>query len=303
MPCVKRRIIHTVSEDDRNFETKFAPFGDATVKILPDGRVVVGYLVVDDDCENPLANCDGMGYIHSRNSQAFYEAVGQNIYEEKYGKPNPLAVLLDCYEHSLVSWSVSGEGTQCQWDTSHSAGVWVPDTCCVEHIYYTAIKALLPEGTDVAYKSQYNEDGTCKRRPCKPGEASYFRNPDGSPANEVLDERFNNVITYTLPDGRTKGGYKNFKTAIQAAAKVLGVKLDKAALANELRKTAIVCARQACESYTEWCNGECYGVIVEVFNANDESIDEDSCWGFIGNEYAEEELKSAIQAKVEELSK
>jgi len=40
---------------------------------------------------------------------------------------NPDLVLLDCYQHSGIAWSVSGEGMQCRWDTSSGAGVWVPD--------------------------------------------------------------------------------------------------------------------------------------------------------------------------------
>jgi hypothetical protein len=273
MPKVKSRVVHTVSEDDRNFDTTFAPVDDTTVKILPDGRAVVGYLVVDDDCENPLENCDAMGRIYSRmrhsgQEEKFYAAFGRNTDGTKYGKPNPFAVMLDCYEHSGVVWSVAGEGYQCQWDTSGGAGVWVPDDCCVEHIYYTAIRALLPEGTDVSYKGN------------------------------------NNVITCTLPDGVTYGGYKSFVTAIRAAAKYLGITLDKDALAKEARKVAVVCARQACETYTDWCNGSVYGVVVEVFDANDEVIDElqDACWGYIGSKYAEEELEGAVKCKVAHLT-
>ena len=43
------------------------------------------------------------------------------------------------------------------------------------------------------------------------------------------------------------------------------------------------------EEYEKWCNGECYGYVIE--NASGEELD--SCWGFIGEEYAKE---SAIEA-------
>ena len=37
------------------------------------------------------------------------------------------ARLLACYDHGGQVWSLSGGGMQCRWDTSNSAGVWVPD--------------------------------------------------------------------------------------------------------------------------------------------------------------------------------
>ena len=40
---------------------------------------------------------------------------------------NPLAVILDVYEHSGIMFSVSGYGPQCQWDTSSGGALWVPD--------------------------------------------------------------------------------------------------------------------------------------------------------------------------------
>jgi hypothetical protein len=35
------------------------------------------------------------------------------------------AWLLDYYEHGLCHWSLSGEGMQCQWDTSRNSGILV----------------------------------------------------------------------------------------------------------------------------------------------------------------------------------
>lgn len=47
---------------------------------------------------------------------------------------NPLAVLLDIYEHSGVVYSVTGDGMQCRWDTSRGAAVWVPDEQAINNI-------------------------------------------------------------------------------------------------------------------------------------------------------------------------
>lgn len=47
---------------------------------------------------------------------------------------DPHAVMLDMYDHSGVSLSVSGEGMQCQWDTSRGAAIWVPDSCALDEL-------------------------------------------------------------------------------------------------------------------------------------------------------------------------
>jgi len=65
-------------------------------------------------------------------------------------------------------------------------------------------------------------------------------------------------------------------------------------------------AGQACEVYTQWCNGEVYGVVVTAYearyrggnlldDANDYRFDtpvyDESCWGYYGYQYAEEVLQ------------
>lgn len=47
---------------------------------------------------------------------------------------NKYVVMLDVYDHSGVSWTVTGGGMSCQWDTSQGAGVWVPGKDCIEQI-------------------------------------------------------------------------------------------------------------------------------------------------------------------------
>lgn len=61
----------------------------------------------------------------------YYELM-EKVLEEMWSEPgffpgDPDAQLLSCYSHSGEYWSLSGHGMQCRWDTSNSAGVWVPD--------------------------------------------------------------------------------------------------------------------------------------------------------------------------------
>lgn len=65
---------------------------------------------------------------------------------------------------------------------------------------------------------------------------------------------------------------------------------------QELYKKADKYAQGCLDEYIKWCNGDCYGCVVEVFKRNEDGswdqVEGDSCWGFIGSEWAEEALKS-----------
>lgn len=80
-------------------------------------------------------------------------------------------------------------------------------------------------------------------------------------------------------------------------------------------------AGQACTEYTSWCNGEVYGIIIEVYKAKYEAnadegflyddegdyrfidpIFEESCFQFYGRNYAEEELKGFVKTAKEAIA-
>ena len=83
----------------------------------------------DQDVESPCEN-DGSWKLYSfnprhvnyRDNFEFFPESGVNI-----GIQRKLAVgtafLVSCYEHSGIAYSLNGEGMQCQWDTSHTAGI------------------------------------------------------------------------------------------------------------------------------------------------------------------------------------
>lgn len=48
------------------------------------------------------------------------------------------------------------------------------------------------------------------------------------------------------------------------------------------------------ETYNQWQSGDCYGIVAEHYDADREQVDEDSCWGFIGEKWALEALDSEI---------
>lgn len=56
-------------------------------------------------------------------------------------------------------------------------------------------------------------------------------------------------------------------------------------------------ANAICATYTAWANGECYGYVIE--DADDEEVEDGSCWGFIGHDYAEESAREAFAGALE----
>lgn len=50
-------------------------------------------------------------------------------------------------------------------------------------------------------------------------------------------------------------------------------------------------ARDSLDEYTNWCNGWVYGIVHCFYEPDGTFIRDESCWGFIGAEYAERELK------------
>ena len=112
------------------------------------------------------------------------------------------ARLLACYDHGGQVWSLSGGGMQCRWDTSNSAGVWVPD--------------------------------------------EYLRKQLDDDESEGKD-RADQARTY---------------------------------------------CEQFLDTYNDIISGNVFGCVAEWFDEDGTSIDHYSCWGFIGDDYAKEALKS-----------
>jgi hypothetical protein len=62
--------------------------------------------------------------------------------------------------------------------------------------------------------------------------------------------------------------------------------------ADEAQTKAREYAKQAAETYTNWRNGECYGVVTAIYDLDGDLQSQDDCWGFIGADYAYNSLKS-----------
>ena len=204
---VTKKTIYQVED----FDLRFKPADDDNIIIeKTDKGYDVKYLTYDCYADNPFDNQDGMGnFYHWKDKgrdelEKYCEYLGYDIGTRvKIGKENPLAVKIDKYEHGGISYSIAGQGMQCQFDTSSAWAVWFPDKC-------------------------------------------------------ALDE----IMTYKTKETQ--------------------------------RKRALEIAKEACELFNNWANGECFCIVKETFDLNKESIEYDIVGGYYGRESAEEALKTDI---------
>ena len=186
------------------------------------------------------------------------------------------AVMLDVYDHSGLHWSISGGGMQCLWDTSRGAGVWVPDDEARKEIDRRA------PVYGIAYIRQTNliRGGKYQLMDRKSGMCIQVADDWG-----VLWDRAKELAALESEEDR-------------AAWSGVGC----AYAAEEL-------AQQALDEYNAWLSGDCHGVIVEHFKdvaePGDEPVweqtDEDACWGYIGSDYAKDEMTSQFESAVKRL--
>jgi len=268
---VRTHTAHIVEFEDKEYEVSLQPDScvDVQVKRLADGSLVIGYLVQDTDCQHPLNDCDGSGKIYRRYRDApreekaqFYTEMAVDEYGEKTGKPNPYAVLLDVYIHSGEVWRVHGSGKYFpdeRWDVSNTAGVWVPDESCVQHIELTAAQQVLGDRGKILFGV--------------PGRFGSYGWEVGTRRKIGLKSPFN-ALRSAVESGCHVVFLISYGTEFRAAA----------------RQEAIRCATSAVEEYNKWLSGDCWGVCIDTFDEDGEPNDNDSCWGYIGQEYAEEEL-------------
>ncbi|MBT9176524.1 MAG: hypothetical protein DDT20_00843 [Firmicutes bacterium] len=70
-------------------------------------------------------------------------------------------------------------------------------------------------------------------------------------------------------------------------------------LTKAKRERTLTSLRAAVDELSAWCNGECYGYIIEGVDGAHLS----SCWGFIGRKYALEEARSAAVWHAKEIER
>lgn len=175
-----------------------------------------------------------------------------------------LAQTIDIYEHGGRHYSLSGEGMQCCFDTSRCGAVWVPDEDALDNIRSSALHQI----------------GV--------GQVRWF----GAAGSETdpLHAR------YTLDGGTTwvgEGKAWSWKAALDAMVAAHG-KVSRKELDAVMEQQARNYCRGILEEFNAWANGDVHGIVIYVIDRTTgeriEELDEE-VWGFVGSQYAEEELE------------
>lgn len=173
---------------------------------------------------------------------------------------DPYAVTLDCYEHGGQVWSISGSGTQCRWDTARGAGVLIPDD---------EMRALIDER-----KFIYAFGNITQKKNRWEVNRDYSFGFTQDPEFDTWQDAWNYLCEFAE---------KHSAHRTQEMEK------------NGFERATLALAKSVLEEYNQWLAGDCYGTVVEIFTKQDGEWvlqDEDSCWGYVGENYAKQELAS-----------
>lgn len=313
---MRRRTTTTIDVDGIEVELESNPeyFEPITVQPTPE-TLVVGYLMHDYDCENPMTSCDCEGKLYTEpthgwgggsitDDSAAASYLGLADFGNSYNDPTYDLELSGIAERvaEAVKAKIKADPELTAWMVACVMECETPMEQLVEDLVddnldgsrfarygwssdkdqemisrlgdYTALaktawEDLYAEGkigeylaVPVSYCSSNHGPGTASANVTSIGNANAVWVPDACAIENM---------TMTFPAGATYA--------------------DKLDVAEKYADGAL-------KQYVMWCNGECYGYVVESFVLEGDSYervgDTDSCWGFVGDEWAEEALKEQV---------
>ena len=339
-----RHTPHVASHELGEFDLDYEPvMGDVDIKVVGN-RAVLGYLVYDSDCENPMTSCDCMGEFiteDTRNESPWphlgilekpYRGDIQRdlecdgIHEEAIRTLTPdLITDQDFLDFCEENYNRTTDEDQCdmafaeaclsQIDFKYDMDVpsWLEQK--YEAACEDAWDTLYEQGrigTFLAVPCRWHESvhgpGTAEAYPCSIEDC----NAVWIPTEDDLD----NIKSQVWPAGvkvEWKGALGSMHETLHAVVTFNGeVVFDTpkwadaqayidanypATTHDDLYNAAVKYAEGILNEYVRWCNGDCYGIVVESYIREDEKwvkledAELNQCWGHIGYEYAKEELK------------
>lgn len=310
----------TLPLEHKAFE--YHPESDITI-VETEDKIIVGYLVQDELAENPLEDCDGMGDIHhhprsrygQRNDDGYYDALALDRYGDPIIDEDKLQQMWADAVNALPPelFMFPDEYEDERWDPHpiySSSGVPVP--------YWVKLRTLLADEAigDWTIISMCRDAWRVLQLP--------------DLLEEILADRIEDAITWNyetdadecfkpgdqdavLLDLYAHGGCvwsvsgtgmncrwdTSRAESVWVPDKCLREELEKIKDPQERYSQAVEYAKQAVEAYNAWSCGDCYGVVVQTHAKDGEMTDDDSCWGYIGGDYARDELAAKIKREVE----
>lgn len=260
MSTKTKELPPSISEFDLTFPN--VSYAKDFVVVLPGKprRVVVGYLSHDEDCGDPIENCDCSGKIHQ-------DAKGI-LPLDSNGDPDP-----SDYEDQA------------------------------EKEIRFEVRALDPIITEEEIDRRIEDLDDFDAR--KEVRALELWRDQLDPLVVVLDYRDygSSGASYHIECLAAQFDYDKTPKAVWVPDECLLEEL-KSLPESERSSKCLVYAKQAIETMNLWLEGSVYGTVVEVFeDVGDEcweSISQDSVWGHIGREWAEQSLKESVDSEVSE---
>jgi len=179
--------------------------------------------------------------------------------------------------------------------TGYVAGYLVPDEC-VEN----------PQENDEGFGRfvHWSEHGReelseyCQARAVDPDSHDAIEGEKPNPDAVLIDKFDHSGVSYHV------GGEYSGPDAQWDLSRAWAVWLPSPCLLNELkgkkgkerRALCVKWARQACETFNKWANGDVYGYVINIFDKGGQELSGagDSCFGFYGHEDAIEGLEEAL---------
>lgn len=320
---ISTRLTSTLTvDDDIELELTHEPadvYGYYPLVERVGDSIVVAYLVHDSDSDDPMKNADGQGDLYTRgervitdNESELEDAFGlrngepnvargfyfngervtlMELAVRKFGSDNPNLNLDDNEvfgEHEADIESLAFDLYAQHWQaiagpyvvpvsyfsergsTSISTTTWDGDYLDLPNAVWVGNKGAienidsvnLPAGVDVQWR------GAC-------GSTT-------EPLYAVVMAH-GEVVFVTTPDENNQWG-----KALAFAKKTYGEGTPA-----DLHTAAIKYADAVLSEYASWCEGDCYGVVVEIFDLDEDTNtweandkEHEACWGHIGTDYA-----------------
>lgn len=273
---VTRSISTLTLDDDSEVVLEHEPdtWNEPLVERVGD-KLVVAYLVSDaDGTGNPMKENDCQGHIYTRQS---YRAMDQKVTDNNAEMFSALGLDSDAEPDTNRKFNLDGRKVSLWTLAEEHLMLEDPPPGHDDEVVEAKAVGLYREhwqklaGPFVVPISYFAERGGCLISPTT---------WDGDPDD--------------LPDGvwvADAGAEENIRIS---AVSEPGVEPTFEAM----HAAAVKYAADVCSEYASWCEGDCYGIVVETFQKPDddfgapwERIDSDSCWGFIGSDWAKKALQ------------
>lgn len=199
---------------------------------------------------------------------------------------NPFRVSVDVYDHSAVTYSVSGEGYVCRWDTSRGGALWVPN----DYLMQSELWPLALAPFDLAIVE-------------KPADYQWLPSETGQDFGDGIKKTYTLVhpAVYTVTQKSTGKAigfrFPTFEGALKSALRHLGDKWKPEEGFAAAHPRAIELAREICKQYTSWSNGWMTELVVEAWELTRDDVGEVVEASFIDSKYPGREYFEADEAK------